>query len=195
MLVIILIIVSILLISLFISIKFTIKIEWEQQDLLYLIIIHVAGIPCYKKEQIIEMDLSEEDTNELVKGSTNIISGFKEIFKKYINLYEKRHVIQKLIRRRLRKVKVHVFNWETTIGMADAASTGMISGLCWSIKGSVGAILHSFMRLKTTPSYQVTPVFQEKLINSSCTCIFSIRLGQAMYTMMQIGKWNRKLLN
>ncbi|GGM26512.1 hypothetical protein GCM10011351_10290 [Paraliobacillus quinghaiensis] len=195
MLIIILIIVSILLISLFISIKFTVEIKWEQQDLLYLLIIHVAGIPCYKQEEIIEMDMSEEGTEDLVEGSKNIISGFKERFKKYINLYEKRHIIQKLIRRRLRKVKVHTFDWETTIGTADAASTGMISGLCWSIKGSVGAMLDSFMKLKTTPNYQVTPVFQEKLINSTCTCIFSIRLGQAMYTLMQIGKWNRKLLN
>ncbi|WP_117170572.1 DUF2953 domain-containing protein [Paraliobacillus sediminis] len=193
--IIIILVISLILIivmSLFINVK--LNMTCSQETIAGTIIIHIAGIKIYDRD--IEIALKEvlEDVNiDLSESIRSFVNQSQEKIAPRIKFYQKKQRFQKVIRKRLKKVTIHTFNWETTIGTAEATSTGILSGLCWTVKECIGGLLTQFVLMKNSPEFKVTPLFQQRLVESDCTCIFSMRLGQAIYTMMQIGKWNRKV--
>ncbi|WP_112181619.1 DUF2953 domain-containing protein [Paraliobacillus zengyii] len=188
-----LILLILLLLVMCLSIKVKLYLECSQEIMTATIIIHVAGIKMHERAyEIVLKDVFEEEAMDLIESIQTFFNQSQEKVKPQIKLYRKNQKFHKLIRARLKKVNMHSLNWETTIGTAEATSTGLLAGLCWTVKGCIGAVLDQFVNIKESPEFKVTPVFQQRLVNSNCTCIFSMRLGQAIYTMMQVGKWNSK---
>ncbi|MEQ6377811.1 DUF2953 domain-containing protein [Bacillaceae bacterium S4-13-56] len=100
----------------------------------------------------------------------------------------------KIIKKFLSKVNVEKLDWESKIGLGDAAATGMGSGVLWTIKGwFIGWISHN-MRLKVKPDLQIAPHFQHQFAYTNITCILSFRIGQAILVLLTLLKNSRGLM-
>lgn len=190
------IIIFMIILILSLSMRMKLHMEWKQSLFSIHYNVHIAGIKLIDREQEIDIEgIAGSDINELIDMITSFFDQSHRKIEPHVKLYQKKHRLKNIVKKRLKKVLLHSFKWKTTIGTKEAASTGVITGVCWTIKGIVGAFLTQYLRFEDTPEFDVTPVYHNSLIDSQCTCIFSMRLGQAIYTMMQIGKWNRRLTN
>lgn len=110
------------------------------------------------------------------------IKNFKEILE---------HVIQfhTVVRKFFRKISIKQFHWSSSIGLGDAALTGVFTGAFWSIKGSMIGLLSHYFRLKTPPELAVIPYFQQMILHTEITCIFQFRIGYAIGAGMKLVKF------
>ncbi|QHS23023.1 DUF2953 domain-containing protein [Virgibacillus sp. MSP4-1] len=93
----------------------------------------------------------------------------------------------------IQKIRITEFYWSTHIGIEkDAAITGVISGLLWSIKGSLTGLMYQNMNVLTQPQINIQPNFQRDLINTHLQCMLSFRIGQAMYAILQIARYQNQ---
>jgi hypothetical protein len=106
----------------------------------------------------------------------------KEILQHIVGLH-------KIVRRFLKKVKVRGFEWHSQIGIGDAAKTGILTGLAWSIKGGVVGLISQYMQLKATPVITITPEFNVYCSRTKLECMIQFRIGQAMFAGIQFIKY------
>jgi len=92
----------------------------------------------------------------------------------------------RILRRFLSKVRIHVFMWDTQVGTSDASTTGLLCGGIWTLKGSIIAVISSYMQLRTHPELYVTPYFQQKHSQTRVKCMISFRFGQAILAVFLI---------
>lgn len=104
-------------------------------------------------------------------------------------LIEKVVGLHKIIKRFLSHIQVHKVEWKTSIGLGDAAHTGLISGVIWMIKGNVTGLISHYMNLKARPELEVTPYFQNNLSRTHFICMFSFRIGQAILAGLRMLKY------
>jgi hypothetical protein len=103
------------------------------------------------------------------------------------------HVIRlnEIIKKFLRHISITKLEWQTKIGTGDAAATGMIVGLGWSLKYSLVALLSKYMKLKTAPCLMITPSFHEAVSETKFVCMIHFRIGHAMLAGIRIMKYWR----
>lgn len=114
----------------------------------------------------------------------NVINSFKDIT---------RHISgnKKSIMGFLNRVKVRKFDWHTVAGTGDAALTGTLAGGCLGIKGCIIGMLGTYLIFTKKPSYSVTPNFREAVFHTSLTCIFQVRIGEAIWAAIKLLRyWN-----
>lgn len=101
-----------------------------------------------------------------------------------------KHVLglHKIIRRFLRKVHIKRLEWHTYFGVGDAAHTGMLIGMAWSVKGVVLHCLTRYMKLESTPHLTITPDFYKAISNTSLQCMIYFRLGYAILAGIRLIK-------
>ncbi|MEH7074746.1 DUF2953 domain-containing protein [Neobacillus drentensis] len=114
-------------------------------------------------------DVNQITTEEVEKNATN----GKKILKHVFGLH-------KIVKRFLRKVTIKSFEWDTLIGVGDAAQTGTITGAIWALKGSLIGLLSHYLKLRVMPKITVTPHFQAAVIQTRITCIIQFRIGHAI---------------
>lgn len=96
-----------------------------------------------------------------------------------------------IIRNILSRVKVKKFEWHSVAGTGDAAYTGMLTGGFLGIKGSIIGMLTAYLHFTRHPSYSVTPSFGQAVFNTSLTCIFQVRIGEAILAAIKLLRyWN-----
>lgn len=118
--------------------------------------------------------------------------------KEMIDIFQKvkefaQHVIRlnEIIKKFLRHISITKLEWQTKIGTGDAAATGMIVGLGWSLKYSLVALLSKYMKLKTAPCLMITPSFHEAISETKFVCMIHFRIGHAMLAGIRIMKYWR----
>lgn len=79
-----------------------------------------------------------------------------------------------------RRTRVKRLEWFSEFGLDDAAKTGVVAGLAWSLKGSVLTAVSRYAHLETVPRVSVRPNFQKPLFHTLLDCIFEIRIGYIM---------------
>lgn len=130
---------------------------------------------------------ADENPQQTVNQFTHkdLVSRFensKEMLKKVVNL-------NVIVRKLLQRVTIKKFEWQTLIGLGDAAHTGMITGALWAIKGGIIGILSHYFRLKEMPVVAITPHFQAAVIQSRVSCIFQFRIGYAILAGLKLIKF------
>ena len=65
-------------------------------------------------------------------------------------------------------------------GAGDAAVTGSFTGILWALKGNVIGLVSNYFKLKQQPQIIVEPKFDQLMLNTSFSCIFSFRIGHAI---------------
>ncbi|MFS0864539.1 DUF2953 domain-containing protein [Fredinandcohnia sp. 179-A 10B2 NHS] len=88
------------------------------------------------------------------------------------------------------KITISKLEWHSHIGVGDAAHTGVLAGLGWSIKGTLVGLISNYMKLKAHPEYSITPSFQRAVSETKLVCMFHFRIGHAMVAGIRlIKKW------
>lgn len=71
--------------------------------------------------------------------------------------------------------------WDTDIGVGDAAGTAIAVGMAWSFVGMVmSGVRRHFIFVDTMPSIKVNPRFDEVVLDTTFHCIFESRFGHIM---------------
>ncbi|MDQ0208123.1 DUF2953 domain-containing protein [Alkalicoccobacillus murimartini] len=81
----------------------------------------------------------------------------------------------------LKNIKVHNVQWNTEFGLHDAAYTAQATGYIWSIKGTLFGLLSQYVTMKKLPVLAVAPMYQKNVAHTELTCMFSFRVGHAIY--------------
>ncbi|MGJ7035813.1 DUF2953 domain-containing protein [Anoxybacillus eryuanensis] len=97
-----------------------------------------------------------------------------------------------IIKKFLQKVSVLQLQWHTQIGVGDAAKTGMIVGIGWSIKYYIVAMVSKYMNVCIAPSISVIPFFQGAVSRTSFTCMIRFRIGYAILAGLKVVKHWKK---
>lgn len=182
---IIIIIILLVLILLTLSMLLRVHLRCEliyDQGVRVLIQVKIAQIPLTTFDRTWDMPTEDDldEIDQLIHQSNEQLLKIKERTN-----FKKRKT--KLIKY-LKKISLEIKSWETTIGTKNAAATGMLTGVCWSMKGSIVAMLGQLFHITDKPAIQVHTDFEQPILKSACTCIFSLRLGQAIYTYRQVNK-------
>nr|WP_239094156.1 DUF2953 domain-containing protein [Bacillus sp. B15-48] len=93
------------------------------------------------------------------------------------------------IRKLFNKVSVKKLEWHTAVGIGEAASTAVLCGAIWSVKGSIIGLISNYMRMKEMPVVTVTPIFQQTLSQIQLKCIFQIRIGHAILAGLKLVRY------
>jgi hypothetical protein len=133
-----------------------------------------------------------EATTSSEKGKIRFETILKDIqeFQDFV-----RHVagFYRIVRRFLRRIRVHQLEWSSEIGVGDAVWTGMLLGVVWTFKGTLCGFIGNFMRLQTMPKLAVFPHYQYKVSKTKFVCMFSFRLGHAIGTGLLVLKhWKKR---
>ncbi|WP_408007197.1 DUF2953 domain-containing protein [Pseudalkalibacillus sp. A8] len=126
----------------------------------------------------------QHETKESTFEAESLINRAQETKELLDSVYQ----LSRIVRRFLRKMTVEEFEWVSTIGTGDAASTGIFAGLLWTIKGSVTGFLSFATNMIKPPVLEVTPSFQTPVVQTDLLCMFSFRIGQAMLAAYLIVK-------
>ncbi|MGY4689217.1 DUF2953 domain-containing protein [Salibacterium sp. K-3] len=86
----------------------------------------------------------------------------------------------------LNKWKIKRFSWKTRFGTGDAAWTGLLSGLSWSVKQTAAGLLSAVMQMTCRPEVDVSPDFQNRQFETELTCMVTVRLGHAIITGIRV---------
>ncbi len=177
----------VLFLSLFLRVKIRFRLDYDQDASLFLQLT-IANIQIIKYEKKWE-DITVDSATDILPF-TEKIQLVKNLFN---NKLHKEKQTKKMIKH-LRRVKVEIVKWETTIGMEDAPITGLLVGSFWSLKGCVIAMHEQFFQLKNLSHIYVHADYNKQVFQSTYECIFSLHLGQAIYTFIKINQ-STKVLN
>ena len=92
----------------------------------------------------------------------------------------------------LKKVHVSKFDWSTQFGTGDAASTGILTGIAWAIKGVTLGLFSKYFTVTDHPIIGVTPHFNKEVFQTRFQCIFRFRIGHAIVAGIQLFNFWRK---
>lgn len=143
------------------------------------------GIVVAHKQTV--QNVSESEPKRTKYSPREIVHGFKEA-KRFAQ-----HVVHLnvIVRKFFSHVSVTKFEWESKIGTGDAAQTGMIVGIGWSLKYGVVAVISKYMRLKAKPLLSIIPSFQQAVSETKIICMIHFRIGHAMIAGIQILRYWR----
>ncbi|WP_050616052.1 DUF2953 domain-containing protein [Bacillus testis] len=99
-----------------------------------------------------------------------------------------RHVqdAQPIVARFLKKVNIRQLYWHSAVGVIDAPLTAKISGVAWSAKAVVLAVIHRFFRVACQPDYHVQPAFNRNITATEFNCIIQVKVGHAILTACKL---------
>lgn len=81
------------------------------------------------------------------------------------------------------------FRWETKLGFQNAASTGMVTGALWTVKGLFSSILYRVIgKFETYPQLKISPVYNQKVFTTELDCIFEARPGHIIISGLKMIK-------
>lgn len=151
----------------------------------------------------IDEDSPSNIVKEKKKASANIVKDEKKMKITLNTILEKinkikdflEHIVgfYKILKRLLKRIDITKFEWKTNIGTSDAALTGVLTGVLWSIKGIVLGIASHYMNLSTKPHIEIVPNFQSAISKTRFQCMISFRLGQAIFAgLLVVRYWKRK---
>ncbi|MDR4948866.1 DUF2953 domain-containing protein [Neobacillus cucumis] len=97
--------------------------------------------------------------------------------------------IHVIVKKFLQRVTIKHIEWQTLIGVGDAAYTGMMTGALWAVKGGIMGLLSSYMRMKEMPQLSINPHFQASVIHTRLICMFQFRIGYAILAGLKLMKF------
>jgi hypothetical protein len=104
----------------------------------------------------------------------------RDYIHKFHQLKIRVHDLNQITKSLLRHVHCEQLEWNTRVGVGDAAATGVITGVIWGLKTTFIGIFSHYVRFKTVPHLNVVPAFQDNSIDTQFFCIVRFRIGHAI---------------
>ncbi|WP_017726573.1 DUF2953 domain-containing protein [Halalkalibacterium ligniniphilum] len=124
-----------------------------------------------------EKHLGNKDDKKRVQLSVKEILHNIQLFQDFLQ-----HVIgfYRILRWLLKRIHLKKLEWSSHLGLGDAAQTGMLLSMVWTLKGMVAGLFGNYMRMHSMPKLSITPHYQELISETRFSCMFSFRLGYAI---------------
>lgn len=104
----------------------------------------------------------------------------KKEYRKLKELIKNTFGISRWLKETLSHVRCVNLHWHTQIGAGDAMETATLTGLAWTLKGSLIGYLSNQIKLRTQPRLYILPLYNQTKWRTELNCIFKIRTGYAM---------------
>lgn len=112
----------------------------------------------------------------------------RQFLKQVVDLHE-------IMKQFYRHVTITKWEWRTKIGTGDAASTGLIVGLGWSLKYAVIGAVSRYTKMKAIPVMMIVPTYERAVSETAFLCMFQFRIGHAMLAGLRVMKhWRGRRL-
>ncbi|MCA0986361.1 hypothetical protein [Guptibacillus algicola] len=183
-----------IMLILFSTVKVTVMVEHSRAveevvvdfSALFGIISHTATIPL--------IDLLEQKEEELIEKveeqkSFSPLKGIKNV-KKWVRRGMEAKPAASFM---LRKTNIRTVQWETNIGVGNAATTAVGADVLLNSKIALFAILSHYTNLLAVPQLIVTPIYEMKTIQTYIKCMITFKLGHAMIAVIKLLKSQKKL--
>ncbi|SDH73682.1 DUF2953 domain-containing protein [Alteribacillus bidgolensis] len=155
----------------------------------------------YKNFEIPVMSFDEETSSVVFKEKSKSTAGnnkekdIKETPEELKNQMEilqlwLKHIdgLRSILTSFLGKIKIIEFDWKSEIGIGDAAWTGFLTGMLWSVKSMAAGIASAVFKWKCSPEMDIKPNFQKKAADTTFSCMFFMRLGHAIIAGIRVMK-------
>lgn len=155
----------------------------------------------YKTIQVPIIGFEEETASVVFKEKTNATGGKNdekdvkatpeelksqfEMLKMWLNHIDEMRPILKSM---FRKIKITEFIWKSEIGTGDAAWTGFLTGMIWSVKSMAVGVASAVFKLKCSPEMDIKPHFQKPASDTAFSCMIYMRLGHAIIAGVRVMK-------
>ncbi|WP_054754330.1 DUF2953 domain-containing protein [Piscibacillus salipiscarius] len=97
------------------------------------------------------------------------------------------------LKKALKAIQVNQFNWDTMLGVSRADHTAELTGVLYTVKGGIAAMMLNYLTLSTNPDYTVQPYYVKPTYQTELKCILSFKLGKIMRELYSVGKQYGKL--
>lgn len=104
----------------------------------------------------------------------------KKEYRKLMALIKNTFGISRWLQETFSHVRCVNLHWHTQIGAGDAMETATLTGLAWTLKGSLIGYLSNHIKLKTQPRLYILPMYNQTKWRTELNCIFKLRTGYAM---------------
>lgn len=160
---------------------------------LFGLIRHKKHFPIIKIAEHSPTIVVKERTESTMKKKEEIrqisVDDLITFFEKANDLLKQVVGLHTIIRKFLNKVIVTKLEWESVIGVSDAASTAVLTGALWAVKGSFIGFVSANTQLRETPYVMVTPHFNMPISQTSFQCMIHFRVGQAIFAGIKLVKF------
>lgn len=137
----------------------------------FLIITFENGKPVLK----FKVEVANEKRNKLLARFTKLFSieEGESLYKAYKN---KKNKVTPLISYLAKKIKITDIKLKLDIGTGDAAATGVLYGIIWTVIGNIMTATKSYLNINK-PKIIVVPVFSQVQLSIDFSCIISMKSG------------------
>lgn len=96
------------------------------------------------------------------------------------------HDLNKIMKKTFKRVGCDQLEWNTKIGLGEAAATGTFTGVVWSIQSCIVAVIAHYISLRSMPKMNVLPNFHNKLLETHLLLRLRFRVGSGLIAILQI---------
>ncbi|MGD8189734.1 DUF2953 domain-containing protein [Brevibacillus ginsengisoli] len=104
----------------------------------------------------------------------------------YEEIIDQVHNFFPTLRDFLKHLQCKEIAWHTKVGIGDAAATGTLTGIVWSVKSMILASLTRYVTLRTFPRLSVQPEWNGIGVRTEVRCIFTVRVGHIIVAGIRI---------
>ncbi|AMV11971.1 UNVERIFIED_ORG: DUF2953 family protein [Anoxybacillus amylolyticus] len=147
------------------------------------------GVAFLQKKGVEGTRGKEEKKGKLtLKKIADLFRQLKRFLEQVVDLHE-------IMKQFYRHVTITKWEWKTRIGTGDAASTGLLVGLGWSLKYMIIGAASRYMNMKTTPAVAIVPAYDRAASETVFLCMIQFRIGHAMVAGLRVVKhWRGRRL-
>lgn len=137
-----------------------------------------------------ELNVDVAETNKKTKQKKKMtVNMLIERYQKVRQLIADIKGFNQIMKRFFSHISITRLEWQSQFGAGDAALTGMLVGGIWSLKGIAIGMISQAVSLQAYPKIDITPNFQQTLIETKLLCMFSFRIGHAMVAAFRTLKY------
>lgn len=127
------------------------------------------------QEEPIEKDRFKLTRNELF-----------QLHKRATKIVKRVHALHQIMKRFFKSIRLQELQWYSRLGTGEAAETGVLTGLGWSIKSTIIGCISHLVTLRSYPSFNVIPSYYESRLETELRCMFRFRIGHAILAGIRI---------
>lgn len=160
--------------------RWKLNIRW-----LYGLVRYTMKIPAlkWKGNQLEVHEKQINDRSQQVLNETNpkinrdvLMTGYHKITRLIRNTFE----FSRWLKKTLRHIRCRELYWLTSIGAGEAVETATLTGLAWSLKGSIIGYVSKYITLQVQPRLAIEPYYNQTTFATELSCIFKFRTGYAI---------------
>ncbi|WP_243299603.1 DUF2953 domain-containing protein [Bacillus litorisediminis] len=148
----------------------------------YTVDVPIVKIDKDSKALVLKQELKPGQTEKPKKEKkqritpATIIKNLKNVKEVLVHIVDFHRILSNF----LKKIQIKKLIWHTSVGIGDASYTGVLTGIIWSLKGTILGLISKYMRLRVQPNIMVTPQFQQMISSMSFQCMIQFWVGHAL---------------